>query len=240
MVTVKSRGTLKVEEKILTVKAYSVPSDTLVFNVLKDGEPAAGAKVNLITKGAVPQRFEATADADGRALFRNIVPVSPAAFKEIPWLMTAYLEDSEYATWKDQAYFELGKEYDFKLKKYKEAPTFIVKIQLRDIIGVEHFSNFLTEIEKKALETAGLEVVKVSGKGTRTVEIQFKPPWHSSPLVISWTAVWFILKIMAIAVAIIAILVVIKWTFGEVKRVLPLGILAAVLLLLKPKPKRRK
>lgn len=223
------------EEKILTVKAWSVPSDTLEFNILKDGEPAVGAKVNLITKGAVPQRFEASADAEGRALFRNIVPVTPEAFKQIPWLLTAYIEDSEYAVWKDQAYFELGQKYEFKLKKYKEAPTFIVKIQLRDIIGVEHFSNLITEIEKKALETAGLEVVKVSGKGTRTVAVQFRPPWHSSPLVISWTAIWFIASVLAV----IAFLLVLKWTFSEVRVGLGLGILAAVLLLLK-RPKRHK
>ena len=227
------------EEKILTIKAWSVPSNVVAFTILKDGEPAVGGKVNLFTKGAVPQRFEATADAEGRALFTDIVPVTPEAFKQIPWLLTAYIEESEYAVWKDQAYFELGQEYEFKLKKYKEAPTFFVKLQLRDIIGVEHFSNFIAEIEKKALETAGLEVVKVSGKGTRTVEVHFKPPWHSSPLVISWTAVWFILKVMAVAAAVIAILVVLKWTFGEVARAgVGLGILALVLLLLAPK--RRK
>ena len=225
------------EEKILTINAWSVPSDTLSLTILKDGEPAAGAKVSLITKGAIPKRFEVTADDEGRALFRGIAPVTPAAFKEIPWLMTAYLEESEYAVWKDQAYFELGQDYDFNLKKYKEAPTFFVKINLRDIIGVEHFSNFLTEIHKKALETAGLEIVKISGKGSKTVEIQFKPPWHSSPLVISWTAVWFIASILTL----IAFLVVLKWTFGEVTRLgLGLAALAAVLLLLKPKPKRRK
>jgi len=224
------------EEKILTVQVYSVPTDTLVFNILKDGEPAAGAKVNLITKAAIPQKFEATADADGRALFAGIVPVTPSAFKEIPWLLTAYLEGSEYAVWKDQAYFELGKEYDFNLKKYKEAPTFIVKIQLRDIIGVEQFSSFIAEIETKALETAGLTVVKVSGKGTKTVAVHFRPPWHSSPLVISWTAVWFIASILAL----IAFFVVLNWTFSEMRVGLGLGILAAVLLLLKPKPKRRK
>ena len=228
------------EEKILTVKAWSLPSDTLAFTILKDGAPAAGAKVNLFTKGAIPQRFEATADAEGRALFKDIVPVSPAAFKAIPWLLTAYLDDSEYAVWKDQAYFELGKEYDFNLKKYREAPTFFVKIQLRDVIGVEHFSTFITEIEKKALETAGLEVVKVSGQGTRKVEVQFRPPWHSSPLVISWTAVWFIAKVLTVAAAIIAVLVVLKWTFGEVAPAIGAGLgLGIVLFLLLAAPKGR-
>ncbi len=227
------------EEKILTFKEWSLPKDTVSFTILKDGAPVAGAKVSLITKGVLPQRFEATADASGRALFTNIAPVTPAAFKEIPWLLTAYLEESEYAVWKDQAYFELGQDYEFKLKKYKESPTFVVKIQLRDIIGVEHFSNFITGVETRALETAGLEIVKVTGQGTKTVEIQFKPPWHSSPLVISWAAIWFISKVLVAAAAIIAILVVLKWTLGEVKRAaVGLGALAAVLLLLKPKGRR--
>ncbi len=227
------------EEKILAFEAWSVPSNTVAFIILKDGEPAAGAKVNLITKTAVPQRFEATADAEGRALFTDIVPLSPEAFKKIPWLMTAYIEESEYAVWKDQAYFSLGQEYEFKLKKYKEAPVFFVKLKLRDIIGVEHFSNFITEIEKKALETAGLEIVKVKGQGTRTVEIQFKPPWHSSPIVISWTAVWFIAKVLVAAAAIIAILVVLSWKFGEIARAgVGLGIVAIVLLILASRRRR--
>lgn len=227
------------EEKILTFKEWSLPTDTVSFTILKDGAPVAGAKVILITKGAIPQKFEVTADAEGRALFSRIVPVTPEAFKEIPWLLTAYQEESEYAVWKDQAYFELGQDYEFKLKKYKKAPTFLVKIQLRDVIGVEYFSNFIAGVETKALETAGLEVVKVSGQGTRTVEIQFKPPWHSSPLVISWAAVWFISKVLVVAAAIIAILVVLKWTLGEVKRAgAGLAILGAVLLILKGKGRR--
>ncbi len=223
------------EEKILTVQVYSVPTDTLVFNILKDGEPAAGATVSLITKAAVPQRFEATADTDGKALFTDIVPVSAAAFKEIPWLMTAYLEGSEYAVWKDQAYFELGKEYEFKLKKYKEAPVFFVKLQLRDIIGVEHFSNIVTQIQTKALETAGLEIVKVKGQGTRTVEVQFRPPWHSSPIVISWTAVWFIASILAV----IALVYVLSWKFGEIApSAVGLAVVVLVILLLAGKGRR--
>ncbi len=225
------------EEKILTINAWSVPSDTLAFTILKDGEPAAGAKVNLITKAAVPQKFETTADVEGRALFTNIVPVTADAFKLIPWLLTAYIEETEYAAWQDQAYFELGQEYEFKLKKYKEAPTFFVKLQLRDIIGVEVFSNLVTQIQTKALETAGLEVVGVTGQGTRTVEIRFKPPWHSSPLVISWTAVWFIASILTL----IAFLVVLKWAFGEVARAgAGLAALAVAVLILTKMPKRRK
>ncbi len=225
------------EEKILTIKAWSVPSDTVAFTILKDGAPAAGAIVSLITKGAVPQKYEATADAEGQALFSSIVPVSPEAFKLIPWLLTAYQEGTEYAAWQDQAYFELGQEYEFKLKKYKEAPTFFVKLQLRDIIGVETFSNIVTQIQTKALETAGLEVVGITGQGTKTVEIRFKPPVHSSPLVISWTAVWFIASILAV----IALVLVLSWKFGEVARKgAGLAALAVAVLLLSKRPKRRK
>jgi len=220
-----------VEEKLLTVETWNVPSDTVALTILKDDEPAIGAKVSLITKGAVPQRFNAVVDVNGRAMFTKIVPVTPEAFKQIPWLLTAYMEDSEYAIWKDQVYFELGKSYPFKLKKYKEAPTFFVKIKLRNIIGAELLSNFIAGVEAKALETAGLEVIKIKGQGTRTVEIQFKPPWHSSPLVISWGAVWFIAKVMAVAAAIIAILVVLTWTFGEIG-ITGAGIGAGIILLI--------
>ncbi len=224
------------EEKTLTAKVWSVPSDVVMFTILKDDIPAIGAKVILVTKGVAPQRFEETADANGRATFTNIAPVSPEAFKQIPWLLTAYMEDSEYAVWKDQAYFELGEGYTFKLKKYKEAPTFFIKIKLRDVIGAEHFSNFIAGVQAKALETAGLEVVKIKGQGTRTIEIQFKPPWHSSPLVISWAAVWFIAKVLTVAAAIIAILVVLKWTFGEIGvKAAGAGLLVALLLLLSRK-----
>jgi len=220
-----------VEEKLLTVETWSVPSDTVALTILKDDKPAIGAKVSLITKGAVPQRFNAVVGVNGRATFTKIVPVTPEAFKQIPWLLTAYMEDSEYAIWKDQVYFELGKSYPFKLKKYKEAPTFFVKIKLRNIIGAELLSNFIAGVEAKALETAGLEVIKIKGQGTRTVEIQFKPPWHSSPLVISWGAVWFIAKVMAVAAAIIAILVVLTWTFGEIG-ITGAGIGAGIILLI--------
>lgn len=190
------------------------------ITILKDELPAVGAKVNLVTKGVIPARFTRTADADGTVIFSvdDILPspVTPEAFKKIPWLFMAYIDNSEHGIWKDQAFFELGKSYTFKLKKYKEVPTFFVKMQLRNIIGAELFSNLVTEVEKTALESAGLEVIKVKGQGTRTVEIQFKPPWHGSPLVIEWAEAWFCIKVLTVAAAIIAILVVSKWSFGEV------------------------
>ena len=153
----------------------------------------------------------------------------------------AYIDGSEYAIWKEQAFFELGKSYDFKLKKYKEAPTFFIKMQLRDIIGAELFSNFITEVEKTALTVAGLEIMKIKGQGTRTVEIQFKPPWHSSALVIDWVAVWFCVKVLTVAAAIIAILIVSKWSFGEVGAGIAGGLgMAVILLVLLSAPKVAK
>lgn len=193
----------------------------------------------------MPLTFTETIDISGRALFKasEIIPqpITPEAFKKIPWLLTAYMEDSEYGVWKDQAFFELGKAYSYALKRYEKVPTFFIKIQLRDIIGAEHFSNLVAEVEKKALETAGLEVVKIKGQGTRTVEVQFKPPWHESPIVISWAAVWFILKIMTVAAAIIAVLVVLKWTFGRVTpAIVGAGLAAFVIIaLLLAKPRKR-
>lgn len=195
-----------------------------------------------MTKGVVPLTFSKIADETGTVRYgkEELVPaIGEAIFNKIPWLFMANINNSEYAVWKEQAFFELGESYDFKLRKYKEVPTFFVKIQLRDIIGAELFSNFITEVERTALTVAGLEVVKIKGQGTRTVEVQFKPPWHSSALVIDWVAVWFILKVMTVAAAIVAILVVSKWTFGEVGAGVAGGIgLAIVFLALLSTPKR--
>lgn len=197
-----------------------------------------------MTKGVVPLTFSKTADETGTVRYgkEELVPaIGEAIFNKIPWLFMANISDSEYAIWKDQAFFELGEVYDFKLKKYKEAPTFFLKIQLRDIIGAEIFSNFVIEVEKAALAAAGLEVVKIKGQGTRTVEIQFRPPWHSSALVIDWVTVWFCVKVLTVATAIIAILVVSKWTFGEVGAGIAGGIgIGIILLALLSAPKMAK
>lgn len=208
------------------------------FIITKDSLPAGGASVALVTKGVIPMMFQKTADETGTVKF-NISEVGPnvvgfpseTLFNKIPWLFMAYINGSEYGVWKDQAFFELGKAYNFKLKKYKEAPTFFVKIQLKDIIGAELFSNFVTEVEKIALTSAGLEVVNIKGQGTRTVEVQFKPPWQPGSIVIDWVAVWFILKVLAVAASIIAILVVAKWSFGEIGAGIAGGVGIGILLL---------
>lgn len=233
-----------IEEKIVRIGLSIAPEDELHFRIIKNDVPAAGANVTLVTKGVIPLTFSKTADETGIVRYRKeeLVPaIGEAIFDKIPWLFMANISNSEYAIWKDQAFFELGEAYDFKLKKYKEAPTFFVKIQLRDIIGAELFSNFITEIEKTALTVSGLEVIKVKGQGTRTVEIQFRPPWHNSALVIDWVAVWFCVRVLTVAAAIIAILVVSKWSFGEIGAGIAGGIgIGVLLLILLSAPKRGK
>jgi len=195
-----------------------------------------------VTKGVIPLTFSKTADETGTVRYRKeeLVPaIGEAIFNKIPWLFMAYIDNSEYAIWEEQAFFELGEVYDFKLKKYKESPTFFIKIQLKDVIGAELFSNFITEVEKSALTIAGLEVVKIKGQGTRTVEVQFRPPWQPGSIVIDWVAIWFILKVMAVATAIIAILVVAKWSFGEVGVGIAGGLGVAIVLFLLLAPKGR-
>lgn len=210
------------------------------FSIKKDNLPAGGANVTLVTKGVIPLTFNKVADETGTVKFnvKELVPaIGETIFNKIPWLFVAYINGTEYGYWKDQAFFELGKAYEFKLKKYKEAPTFFVKIQLKDVIGAELFSNLVTEVEKTALTFAGLEVVNIKGQGTRNIEIQFKLPWKQGSILIDWVAVWFILKVLAVAASIIAILVVAKWSFGEVGAGIAggIGIGLVLLLLLAPR-----
>lgn len=188
-----------------------------------------------MTKGVIPLTFSKTIGETGKVIFRaeELVPdIGVALFDKIPWLFVAYIDGSEYGIWKDQASFELGKVYTFKLKKYKKAPTFFIKLELKDVIGAEMFSNFIAEIEKAALTTAGLKVIKVTGQGTRNIEVQFQPPWQSGSIVIDWVAVWFCIKVLTIAASIIAILVVAKWSFGEVGAGVAGGIGVGIVLLI--------
>lgn len=223
------------QEKTVNVSLGKLPEDKLQFNLTYDGVPAIGASFTLVTKGVIPLTFSKTSDANGIIVFdvKELVPaIGEAIFNKIPWLTVAYIDGTEFGYWKDQVFYELGNTYNIKLKKYEKAPTFFIKIELREVIGLELFSNLVTEIEKAALNTAGLEIVKIKGQGTKNIEVQFKPPWHSSPLVIEWASVWFILKVMAVAAAIIAVLVVAKWSFGEVGAGIAGGIGLAVLILI--------
>lgn len=217
------------EERTLTIPL--IPEDSIGFRIVKDREPVEGARVTLCTKGLIPVTFERTTDARGRALFSTYDLVAdmipPDTVKEIPWLFFANIPESDYAIWKDDVKFENEKLYTYTLKRYTKVPTFFIKIELRDIIGAEAFASIAAKIQEKALEWAGLEVVKVEGAGTRTVTIQFRPPWHSSPFVISWSAWWFCLSCLAI----IYVLYMLKWSFGELAPVVTgLGIIAVIVI----------
>jgi len=221
-----------------TITIRTVPSDVLAFRITdRDGNPIYGSNVTICTKGVLPASFKRVTDLAGIVQFsaydltNGMVP--PEAVKEIPWLFMAYLPDSDYAYWKDNVKFDTGILHMIKLKKYTKVPTFWIKIELRDLIGAELFSNFIAEIESSALEWAGMEIIEVKGKGTRIVTVSFKPPFHESPVVVEWAAIWFILKVLAVAGAIIAVLYVLKWSFGEAfVPVVGGGILIALLVLL--------
>jgi len=223
-------GTTSIEVKLLTVA-----SDSVGFSITKEGKPCPGAEVTLCTKGVLPISKSRTTDESGAVVFSSfdIIPELPST--EVwkgNWLFFVSA-DPDYGFWKDNAIFTPGKSYTFALKRYKEAPKFFIKMELKDVIGAELFGQVVASVEETALGWAGLEVIKVEGKGTRTITVVFSPPWHSSPIVIEWAAVWFILKVLAVAGAIIAILVVYKWTFGEWAAPLAMGLgLAAIVALL--------
>lgn len=229
------------EDKKITINLISIPEDAVAFKILlKDKAPAIRAKVVLCTKGLLPLTYERTADIDGFIKFnvKELIPmgvsVTPELFKTIPWLFFAYAEGTDLGFWTEVKGYELGKLYTCTLKLYKEAPTFFVKIELKDIAGAELFGNLVAAVESEAIKMAGLKLISVKGQGTKAITVQFQPPWHHSPLVVEWAAVWFIIKVLAVAGAIIAILVVLKWTFGEVGAAVAVGaeILIALLLLL--------
>jgi len=231
----------------ITIRA--VPPNNLAFKVVRNGNPVYGANVTLCSKGVLPTSFIRVTDPAGIVMFTayDITDgnIPPQAVKEIPWLFMSNIPDSEFAYWKDNVKFDTGKFNLITLKEYTKVPTFWVKIQLRDIIGMELFSNLVAELEESALDWAGMEVIEVKGRGTRTVTVYFKPPFHESPVVVEWAAVWFILKVLAVAGAIIAILVILKWSFGEafapvVGSIAILGLLLLIMIAAPPAVKKIK
>ena len=232
------------EEKAITINLMgAIPEDSVAFRIfIQSGKAkilAPYAKVILCSKGVVPLTHEKTANIDGFVMFsvRDLMPmqeigIPPEAFKAIPWLFFAYTEDTDLGFWTEVKGYELGKMYDYTLKVYKEAPTFFVKIELKDVIGAEFFSNLVAGFESEAIKMAGLKLISVEGQGTKAVTVKFQPPWHHSPIVIEWAAVWFIIKVLALAAAIIAILVILKWTFGEVGAAVVVGAEALIFLFL--------
>lgn len=231
------------EEKTVTINLMgAIPEDSLAFRIFfKSGALkilAPYTKVILCTKGLIPLKYERTADINGFVKFnvKELIPmevgITSEAFKTIPWLFFAYAEDTDLGFWTEVKGYELGKLYDYTLKVYEKAPTFFIKIELKDVIGAEFFSSLVAEVESKAIEMAGLTLVSVKGQGTKVITVQFQPPWHHSPIVIVWAAVWFILEVIAIAGAIIAILVILKWTFGEAGAAVVVGAEALIGLFL--------
>ncbi|MBA7652605.1 hypothetical protein ES703_60440 [subsurface metagenome] len=219
-----------------TITIMAVPSDVLAFRVVdKNGNPVYGANVTLCSKGIIPTSFTRVTDLAGIVQFSGYDltngQLPPEAIKEIPWLFMANIPNSEYAYWKDEIKFNTGILHLIKLKEYTKVPTFWIKIELRDIIGAELFSNLIADVESAALGWAGMEVVEIKGKGTRVITVSFKPPFHESPVVIEWAAVWFIARVLAVTVAIISIIYVLKWSFGEAfAPVIGGGLLIALLI----------
>lgn len=230
-----------------TITIRTVPSDVVAFRITdRDGNPVYGANVILCTKGIIPTSHKRVTDLAGIVQFSAyelVHELPPETIKEIPWLFMADIPDSEYAYWKDDVKFETGVLHIIKLKKYKEVPTFWIKFELKDVIGRDLFASVLTQIESWILGWAGFEITEIKGAGTKTVTIYFKPPWHSSPFVFTLTATTgFILALIIFFGGIILLLIVAKWTFGELAAAVGLGGIALLIigLLLVAKPVVKK
>jgi len=216
-----------------TITVAMIPSDSVGFTVIYDGEPVEGAEVSLVTKGITPLKFTKITDSGGNVTwsYMELGVHQPGIFHEIPWLSLAYFPESEYGFWEDNVKLELGSSYEIELNRFTEVPIFFVEIKLRDLVGVELFSKFVAGVETAALEHAGLTVTEVTGAGTTKVRVYFQPPWTevgpevqgiwgpaATPIIaISWLpTVRFILSVTAVAVVIMAIVYVISWGFGSI------------------------
>jgi len=204
-----------------------VPSDTISFKILKPDEtPAAGATVELCPKDLpISMRYTKVADEQGKVNFTVYdicATIGVEACKELlktkKWLFWAYINSSEFGVWKDDAVYELGKEYTYTLKKYTTAPEFFIKFELKDVFGAELWSNLITGVEQAALTISGLKVTNIEGQGTKTVTIHFNPPWSEhSPIAILFGATTnFIIAVAILLGGIITLALVLRWSFGEV------------------------
>jgi len=237
----------------------------VTFRILRDGKPVEGAVVNLCDKSLNPVKYSAITDENGLVafypslmsplvLFPIVPPILPPptiippeaknVFEATEWFFVAYIPNSEYAVWQDNVKFKCGETYTYSLKRYSKAPELYIRIECSDIIGSELFGTLVARIQSVALQFAGLRVTRIEGEGTKKVTIYFSPPFSEhSPIVIDWAAVWFILKVLAVFLAIVGVLYFVKWTFGEAAppiaggALLVLGLFA--LAALKP-PERRE
>ena len=224
------------EEKILTVKAYAIPQDRVLFRVLKNGEPVAGAVVERIQQTAVvagvetpvldPSITSKTTDASGEATF-----LQRADMDNDQWLVTAYIPDTAHGFVKSNWKLTHATGNDVKLKEYKKPPRLFVEFKLRDVIGAEQYGTLLGAVEKWNLEHAGFTDVKVLGKGTRKVRVEFTPPFsEASPLYVRFSATTKGVIALVLVVAILGIVFISLWKFGE--KVAPVAAGAGLVLVL--------
>ena len=130
----------------------------------------------------------------------------------------AFVDESPKGVVVDDVTLRCGEIYTMKLKEYTKAPTFFLKFELKDVIGRDLFAKVLAEVEKWVLGASGFKVTKIEGEGTKALTIYFEPPWRpGSPIpLISWLVLHpAIATLLVIILALIILLVVYKWTFGE-------------------------
>ena len=209
------------EEKILTVTAFTVPADRVLFRILKNGEPVAGATVERIQQTSVvagietpilsPVRNVKTADENGEVMYLH-----EAEYDKDKWTVFAYIPNTGFGFLKSEWILTHGTAHDIKLKEYTKPPTMFVEFKLRDIIGAEQYGAVLGAVEKWNLEHAGFTNVKVLGKGTRKVKVEFTPPFsEASPLLIGFAATTKGLIAMVLVVVALGIIFISLWKFGE-------------------------
>ena len=224
------------EEKIITVKAYSIPHGTVLFRVLKNGEPVAGATVKRIQQTSVVAGVETpildpaittkTTDESGEATFPHLAEVV-----KDKWTVIAFIPKTGFGFLKSGWVLTHKTAYDVKLKEYKKPPKMYVEFRLRDVIGAEPFGTLLGAVQKWNLEHSGFTNVKVLGQGTRKVKVEFTPPWgEESPLWIDFTATTKGVVALVLIVAILGIIFVAAWKFSE--KVGPVAAGAGLALLL--------
>ena len=236
---------------VLTLRSGEAP----LIRVVRDGKPAANVTVVAYPKDyfKYPVYYEAKTGADGVAaqwyakspieimgweLISSIQSLlnwaGPLPADRAPYLFFAYDEENGYA-WKDNvAEFPLT----LQLKAAKEPPTFYISFEVSEPIVAEVAKaindSFLQYIDTYVLP---IDIVKTEVRN-RTLIVYFKPKTASPAIQFVAAAKWVAVCI----VLLIALVVVLRWAFGEgapVVAALGLGILLIVLLLLLA-PRRRE
>jgi len=235
------------EEKILTVELFTVPENRVLFKVLKDGKPVAGATVERVQQTSTvagietpildPTRNLQITDENGEALY-----VHPPEFDPQKFYVFAYIPNSSAAFIKSDWKLTHGESYDLKLKEYSKPPTMFVEFGLRDILGADAYGSALGAVEKWSLENAGFTNVKVSGKGTSKLRVEFTPPFvKESPLIIGFAATTKGIIALILVIAILGVIYITIWRIGA--KAIPavgVGLGIAIFLLILAAAKGRK